>query len=86
MAELPNPEMQNQKMPSQGLYLVLVIVGFLCGILWGALSISPYSKMKAAIAAGDAETANANAKKIRIFVIIGIVLNVLIIIGQNAGA
>lgn len=69
-----------EKMPSKGFYLFLVIVGFLFGILWGALSISPYNKLKAAVDSGDAETANASAKKIRIFVIIGIVLNVVIVI------
>ncbi len=69
-----------EKMPSKGFYLFLVIVGFLFGILWGALSISPYNKLKAAVDSGDAETANANAKKIRIYVIIGVVLNVVIFI------
>ena len=38
-----------EKMPSKGFYLFLVIVGFLFGILWGALSISPYNKLKAAV-------------------------------------
>lgn len=74
--------MTEKKMPSQGGHLALVILGFLFGILWGALSISPYNKMKEAIANGDAETAQANAKKIRTFVIIGLVINVLIIIGK----
>ena len=69
-----------EKMPSKGFYLFLVIVGFLFGILWGALSISPYNKLKAAVDSGDAETANANAKKIRTYVIIGVVLNVVIFI------
>lgn len=81
---MPNPEMPNQNMPSEGLYLFLVIVGFLCGCLWGILSISPYNKMKAAIAAGDAATAQQNAKTIRIFVIIGVVVNVLVLIGSLA--
>ena len=70
--------MEEKKMPSKGGYLALVILGFLLGILWGALSISPYIKMKAAIASGDMDTALANAKKIRIFVIVGLVLNVLL--------
>ena len=74
--------MEEKKMPSQGGYLALVILGFVLGILWGALSISPYRKMKAAINSGDVETAQANAKKIRTYVIIGIVLNVLIFIGK----
>ena len=37
--------MEEKKMPSKGGYLALVILGFLLGILWGALSISPYNKM-----------------------------------------
>lgn len=76
--------MEENKMPSQGKYLALVIVGFLMGILWGVLSIFPYRNMKAAIASGDVLTAQENAKKIRIFVIIGVVLNVLFLIGRLA--
>ena len=79
----PN-QMPQGDMPSQGFYLFLVIVGFLCGILWGALSLGPYNKMKAAIAANDSVEAKANAKKIRTFIIIGIVINVLLIIGKLA--
>ena len=71
-------------MPNKTTYLILVIIGFVAGILWGILSISPYTKLKAAVDAGDVETAQANAKKIRIFVIIGIVINVLAIIGRLA--
>lgn len=74
-----------KNMPSTGLYLALTIIGFFLGVLWGALSISPYNKLKAAVAAGDADEANANAKKIRTYFIIGLVLNVLIIIGRVAG-
>ena len=72
-------------MPSKGTYLTLVILGFLLGIIWGALSLGPYNTLKAAIANGDVETAQANAKKIRTYVIIGLVLNVLIFIGRAAG-
>lgn len=74
-----------EKMPSKGLYLTMVIVGFFLGILWGVLSISPYQKMKAAIDAGDSVTAWDNAKKIRTFFWIGVAVNVLIIIGRMAG-
>ena len=77
--------MENKKMPSKSTYLVLVIVGFLFGILWGLLSLSPYNKLKVAVDNGDVEEANANAKKIRIFVIIGVVLNILVLIGRMAG-
>ncbi len=73
-----------EKMPSKGAYTFLLIIGFLCGILWGALSIGPYRKMKAAIDAGEVAEANSNAKKIRIFVIIGVVINILLIISKFA--
>ena len=74
-----------EKMPSKGLYLTMVIVGFFLGVLWGALSISPYQKMKAAIDADDSVTAWDNAKKIRLFFWIGVAVNVLFIIGRMAG-
>ena len=73
-----------ENMPNKGTYTFLLVVGFLCGILWGVLSLSPYNKMKAAIDAGDVDEANSNAKKVRTFVIIGVVINVLIIIGKFA--
>ena len=69
-----------EKMPSKGANLAMVIIGFFLGILWGILSIGPYQKLKLAIDNGDVEEAQANAKKIRIFFIIGVVVNVLFII------
>ncbi|MBR1758637.1 MAG: CD225/dispanin family protein [Lachnospiraceae bacterium] len=75
-----------ENMPSKTTYLVLTIVGFVFGLIWGILCISPYNKLKVAVDEGDVETAQANAKKIRTFVIIGIVLNILLFIGQMAGA
>ena len=69
-------------MPSAGLYLFLVIVGFLCGILWGALSVGHYSKLKNAIAAGDIVEARTHANKILIFTLIGVGINVLVFLGQ----
>ena len=72
-------------MPKLGTYKVLLVIGFICGILWGVLSLSPYNKMKAAIEADDAATAQSCAKKIRIFVIIGVIINVLVIIGRTKG-
>ena len=74
--------MENQKMPSKGGHLALVILGFVLGVLWGVLAIFPYRNMTAAINSGDVETAQANAKKIRIYVIIGVVLNVLVLLGR----
>ena len=74
-----------EKMPSKGANLAMVIIGFFLGVLWGALSIGPYRKLKVAVDNGDVAEAQANAKKIRIFFIIGVVVNVLFIIGSLAG-
>ncbi len=71
-------------MPNKTLYTVLLVIGFLCGILWGVLALSPYNKMKAAIDAGDSAEANRQAKKVMIFAVIGIVLNAVMIIGRFA--
>ena len=76
--------MQEQNMPSTGLYLFLTILGFLFGILWGILCIGPYRTLKVAVANGDGVLAQEQAKKIRIYVIIGVVLNVLIFVAQMA--
>ena len=70
-------------MPSKGLYLFLVILGFFCGILWGALSIGPYNRMKQAIFANDSVEAHAQAKKILTFVLIGLAINVVFIIVRS---
>ena len=56
--------------------LQYMVVGFLTGVLWGALSISPMVKMNKAIADGDQYEAWRNAKKIRMFALIGIGVNV----------
>ncbi|MBQ3667876.1 MAG: hypothetical protein II920_01485 [Clostridia bacterium] len=69
----------NYKMPSKGLYTFLMIVGWLCGALWGALSIAPLVRMRNAIREGDSFTAWDNARKIRTYVIIGAVINVVFI-------
>lgn len=67
-----------QEMPKKGLYLALVILGFVLGIIWGALSIGPYRAMSAAIEADDAEEAWANASKIKRYILIGVVVNVVL--------
>ena len=66
-------------MPSKGAYTALLILGFICGILWGILSISPYSKMSKAIDAGNAAEAWENAKKVKILCLIGVAINVVMI-------
>ena len=75
-----------REMPKKGLYLVLTILGFLLGIIWGALSIGPYNKMKAAIEANDAAEAWLNAGKIKKWFMIGLVINILMFIGRMAQA
>ena len=79
-----NQVVNSGDMPNAGLYLFLLIVGFLCGILWGLLSLGPYKRMKAAIEANDSVEAKKNANKILIFAIIGVVLNVMVLIGNLA--
>ena len=67
-------------MPRRGLYIFWLIVGFACGVLWGALSIAPFRRMNAAIARDDSYDAWANAEKVRMFALIGIGVNVLFLI------
>ena len=74
-----------KQMPSKGGHLAMVIVGFLCGILWGILAIGPYNKMKAAIDAGDDAAAWTYSKNVKLYYWIGIAVNILIIIGRMAG-
>ena len=75
---------ETRPMPSAGTYLALTIIGFFLGILWGILCLSPYKKMKAAIEVGNADEAWKNAGTIRTLFIIGLVINVVLIIGQSA--
>ncbi len=69
-----------EEMPKKGLYLTMLILSILLGVLWGLLSIGPYTKMNQAITAGDSETAWANAKKIRTFFWIAVAINVVFIL------
>lgn len=73
-------------MPSVGTATFLCVVGCLCGIIWGVYGFSQRSGMKDAIARGDVDTAKKKFKSIVIATCIGIVLNVLLIIGQMAQA
>ena len=66
---------ESNNMPKRGLYLFFVIAGFCLGILWGILSLSPYNKMKFAIEDGDEDVAWANAKKIRTYFIISLIVS-----------
>ena len=73
-----------ENMPKKGTYTFLLVLGFLMGLIWGLLSLGPYKAMNAAVEAGNADEAWANAKKIKRFIIIGVVINVLILIGKMA--
>lgn len=66
-------------MPNTTVAIVLIVVGFLCGILWGIIGVVQYGPMKRAIEAGDVETAKKKFNIIMIATIIGLVLNVIII-------
>ncbi len=70
-------EYQSKDMPSKTWYCFLIVLGFLCGILWGALALGSYSRMKAAIIEGSEDAAWGYAKRIRIFTAIGLVINAL---------
>jgi len=73
-----------QEMPKKGLYACMMVIGFLCGILWGVLSVGYYKKMTTAITNGNTEEAWANARKIRNVTIVGVIVAVLVIIGRTA--
>ncbi len=74
-----------EKMPNKGVYTILLVVGFFLGVIWGILSLKPYGEMKAAIARGDHRDAWENAKKIRLYVIIGLIINVFVIFLKLGG-
>ncbi len=76
---------QAGKMPNVNLYFILVILGFVLGIIWGALSISPYNRMKQAVAMNNYSEAQSCAKKIRTFALIGLAVNIIVFIGRMAG-
>ena len=77
--QYPVQQGEVQKMPSKGLHLTLMILGFFLGVVWGFLCIGPYKAMNIAIQNGDAVTAANNAKKIRLFFFIGLAVNVVVL-------
>ena len=77
--------MVEKNMPSVGGHTTMLVFGFIFGVLWGLLALSPYKKMRAAINEGDSETAWANAKKVKLFFFIGLGLNVLLLIFNILG-
>lgn len=74
----------NSDMPSAGTSMVLIVVGFLCGVVWGAVGLSQYGALKSAIEMGDVETAKKKASFIRNITIAGVVINLLVIMGAYA--
>lgn len=71
-------------MPSTTTAIVLIVIGFVCGILWGIIGLTQYFPLKTAVETGDVETASKKFNIIKIVTIIGIVLNVLFIFSQFA--
>ena len=67
-------------MPSKGSYTILLILGFLLGLVWGILSVGPYRRMNMALQAGDKDSAWENANKIRKWFLIGAAFNILMIL------
>lgn len=70
--------MEERKMPSKGLYIFFIILGFLCGLIWGIVGVTQYSPMSTAIDAGDYDTAWAKAKVIKIVTFVGLALNIVV--------
>lgn len=69
--------MEERNMPNKGLYIFFIVLGFLCGLLWGIISLTQYSPMSAAITAGDYDTAWAKAKVIKIVTFVGLGINLV---------
>ena len=66
-------------MPSKGLAIALIVVGFLCGIIWGIVGFTQYGPMKEAISRGDVAEAKSKFKTIAIATGVGVVVNVLLL-------
>ena len=68
--------------PDKTASIIMIVVGFICGILWGALSLYNYTKMKAAYAIGDQFEYDKRFKNIKIFTAIGVVLNAILLMSR----
>ena len=73
-----------EKMPNRGVYTFFLVLGFVTGVLWGALSIRHYVSMNNCIRENDSYGAWEGAKKVRMFAIIGVVVNVVVLLFQFA--
>lgn len=76
----------DDKMPSSVANLILVVVGFLCGVIWGVIALIQYNKMNAAIEQGDVQTAKAKAQNVKIAVGIGVALTLIALLGTCSQA
>ena len=71
-------------MPGTGVATLWLVIGFVGGALWGALALTRYIRMRRAIKDGLAYEAIDNAKKVRMFALIGIAVNAVVILIQLA--
>lgn len=76
------PAGQAANMPSLTVAKVLIVIGFLCGIIWGVVGFTQYKPMKEAIMRGDADTAHKDFRIIAIASALGIVVNVIFLVMQ----
>ena len=76
------PAAQMVDMPSKGVAIALIVVGFVCGVIWGIIGVVQYGPMKAAIQRGDVVEAKDKFGVIRNATIIGVVINILFLIAQ----
>jgi len=63
--------------------IIMIVVGFISGIIWGVIGLVNYFPMKAALEAGDYGTAMEKYKVIKVVTIVGIVVNLVFIFGRN---
>ena len=68
------------EMPKKGLYTFFFVLAFATGVIWGLLAIKPYKNMNIAIEQGNAYEAQDCAKKVRMFALIGVAVNILFLI------
>ena len=73
----------NTSVPNTTIAIVMIVIGFISGFIWGIIGLVNYFPMKAALEVGDYVTAAEKYKIIKIVTIIGIVVNVLFIMSRN---
>ena len=73
----------NTSVPNTTTAIILIVIGFVSGIIWGIIGVVQYGPMKRAIESGDVVTANKKANIIKIATGIGVAVNILAIIGMS---